>query len=241
MPSRELPPGTCLPDATTCPSWPETPWPLLHLTSHFTGRAPASLDHAHPGKASRSPAVPLKADSMLEAGVCPERGEHSPMLPRDEPQPGRKHKSDAALKSICWGQAVPNSRDLLQLPLSLGYKEGFHTSTDLNPSNICSAHNSFSLSTLPTLHILLFTFCALLNNSLYICFSLMYQHHSPTFVCFTPDVVVRAHAFTLVRNNHHPKNKIKKKKIKSPSSNCYLILDQENEQVLLREANLWGI
>lgn len=27
----------------------------------------------------------------------------------------------------------------------------------------------------------------------------------------------------------------------SPSSNCYLILDQEHEQLTLGEANLWGI
>lgn len=47
----------------------------------------------------------------------------------------------------------------LQLPLPLSYKEGFCISADLNLPNTGNAHNSLSLSTLLTLHILLFTSC----------------------------------------------------------------------------------
>lgn len=125
----ELTSGMRLPDAN-CPSWPQTPWPPLHLTSlrfdsalHRPGTGPSGSCARDPAWARQTGHPTSRSEGGRHAG-----GECLPRAWRAQPdaikgltQLGCKRKSDAAVKSVCWGRAVPNSSDLLQLPLSLGF------------------------------------------------------------------------------------------------------------------------
>lgn len=55
--------------------------------------------------------------------------------------------------------------------------------------------------------------CASLSSSLYVCFSFMYQHHSPTFMRLAPGPTVQAHTFTSARKKQKKKKQKQKKKI----------------------------